>query len=581
MDAPPRGRTWEALRRIVSIALPHRYHVLAAFAGMALVALTEPAVVWLVKYIVDYGFGDIQDKAGEGLLFIAPVGLVFVFAVRGLAGFGTGYLLLWVSSMVLMRLQRDVYEAVLASDPHIDDVQLGQSINSVAVEGRNALELVERVLIKFFRSLFSVLALAVTLVQIHPLAVGLLSFVIPFVWAVRSVGKRYEAAADEYVVSNSRLAECTEEVLMQAGLVRQSQTCEFEARRLDQIGKRVNLTYRRMLGVAGLMVPLTQVIVAINLAILFWIRPMLAPTLSDGEFVALATTLLLMMVPLRDLAEVNGAMLRGVVAALTVFSVADLPRERTSGLVFNPPAAPEIELAEVSLVYPEHESQTLERIKLTIAAGESVALTGCSGAGKTSILRLIAGLTRATHGSVRVDGMCISQIDLATLRGRIAWVSQRPLLFDDSIGYNVCYGHAAPDVERMWAALDAVGLRDFVVSLPAGPQTRIGRDGMRLSGGQGQLLAVARAFYHDASIVLLDEPSSALDPASEHALTLALARLLSGRTGIVVSHRPLTLALATRVLHIEHGQVRHQAGPTIPAAVQHEGMRSLSAGAHA
>lgn len=556
-------RNAQALRRLVATVRPYHKHLLAAFAGMAVVALTEPALVWLIKYLVDHGF---EGELG-GMLLLASGAMVLVFAVRGLAGFGTGYLMIWVSSTILTRLQGDVYKAALEADPGLDDVQLGQAINAVVVEGRNALELVERVLIKFFRSLFSVLVLAVTLTQIHPVAFILMTFAIPFVWAVRSTGARYKKVANGYVASNSRLAECVEEVMVQADLVQQHQSGEFEAQRLDLLGMRVNHAYRRMLGIAGLMIPLTQAIVGAYLAALFWLRPLLAGSLSDGQFVALATTMLLMMVPLRDLAEVNGALLRGAVAAMAVFSSIDLPRERSGLAVLKARQALGLEFSEVTLAYRERSEDVLTRVNFVVAPGETVALVGPSGAGKSSLLDLIAGLARPAGGSVRIGGICTSQLDVASWRARIAYVSQVPSVLDDSIEANVCYGDERPDHERMLAALEAAQMADFVAGLPEGAATRLGQAGLHLSSGQRQLLAVARAFYRDASIVLLDEPSAALDTVSEQALVQSLGKLLKGRTALVVSHRPRTLALATRTLVLKDATVTTRPG-TITTGMQ-------------
>ncbi len=546
------GASSRAVKRLLAEAFPFRWQLSAAFLCMGIVAATEPALVWVMKDLVDLGF---SAGAGSSIVLML-LGLVLVFSLRGVAGFAAGYMMIWISSSVLVRLQGQVYEAVLDADPQLDDVQLGQAVNSVVAEGRNAMELVERVLIKFFRSLFSVLALAITLVMVDAvLALGLMTFAIPFVWAVRSTGRRYEVAAKGYVASNSLLAERAEETLVHADLVKQYRTGELEARRLDLIGVRVNGAYRRMVGIAGTMVPITQLIVACYLATLYWLRPVLSERLTDGAFVAMGTTLLLMMVPLRDLAEVNGAILRGVVAALAVFSSADLPRERRGHVPFAGRFAPRIEFAGVTLTYPDNAAPTLDRADFHINPGETVGLTGRCGTGKTSVLNLIAGLVRPTGGRVRIDGVPIEELDIHTLRDKIAHVGQDTLLFDDTITFNVCYGEPVPDPVRLWQALEDAQLSTFVQSLPERELTRIGDGGVQLSGGQRQLLAVARALYRNAVLVLLDEPTSALDGGSERALLMSLRKLARGRTTVLISHREETLALAQRVYLLEQGQI--------------------------
>ena len=551
-EAGTPGHSLVAIRRLLTSVLPYRRYFLAAFAGMGLVAATEPALVWTTKYLVDHGFAG--RLTGIELAWV-PLGLVGVFALRGLAGYATGYLMIWVSSLVVTRIQGEVYQAILEAPPEVDGREMGRAINVVSVEGRTALDLVERVLVKVFRNLFSVLALAVTMLQIHPwLGLGLLSFVFPFVWSVRVIGHRFEHAVQGYVDANSQLGDATEEALAHAELVRQHAAGEFEARRLDGIAARVNAAFRAMSTSAGLMVPASQTVVGAYIAGLYWVRPMLGATLTDGEFVAMSTALMLMMVPLRDLASANAALLRSVVAAWTMFASVDLPRERSGSLRLADDSVPGIELRNVTAAYPGASRPILRGLSLAVAPGETVALSGDCGSGKTSVLNLIAGLLLPRDGSVRIGGICVSELDLQALRVRIAYVGQDTQLLDDSIAYNVCYGDAAPDPERMWHALRTAQLDTFVAALPAAERTRVGPDGACLSGGQRQLLAIARAVYRDAPIVLLDEPTSALDGESELAVSRSLAALAHGRTVVMVSHSQAALALADRVLVLHEGR---------------------------
>ncbi|MEV4782052.1 ATP-binding cassette domain-containing protein [Burkholderia sp. LMU1-1-1.1] len=546
------GRPLVAIRRLLASVLPYRRYFLAAFAGMGLVAATEPALVWTTKYLVDHGFA---GRLARYELVWVPLGLVGVFAVRGLGGFATGYLMIWVSSHVVTRMQGEVYQAILQAPPQVDSHEMGRAINVVSIEGRTALDLVERVLVKVFRNLFSVVALAVTMLQIHPwLGLALLSFVFPFVWSVRVIGHRFEQAVQAYVDANSQLGDAAEEALTHGELVRQHAAGEFEARRLDAIAARVNSAFRAMSSRAGLMVPASQTVVGAYIAGLYWVRPMLGDTFTDGEFVAMSTALMLMMVPLRDLASANAALLRSVVAAWTMFASVDLPRERSGNLRLGDDGVPGIELRNVTATYPGASRPILRGLSLAVAPGETVALSGHCGSGKSSVLSLIAGLLLPREGSVRVGGICVSELDLPALRARIAYVGQDTQLFDDSIAYNVCYGDGAPDPERMWNALRTAQLDTFVAALPAAERTRVGPDGACLSGGQRQLLAIARAAYRDTPIVLLDEPTSALDGESELAVSRSLAALAHGRTVVMVSHSQAALAVADRVLVLDDGR---------------------------
>lgn len=547
-----------ALLRLLRLLWPSRHVILLAFAGMAVIAATDPALVWLVKQIADRGF---SDPGVRRYSIVIPAALAALFALRGAAAFATGYLMLWVSSRMLTHLQKECYASILSASGEAD---VGRAINAIIVEGRGGTELVERVVIKFFRSLFSVLALLAYLFYTDAMLGALcLGFALPFIAVVRVTGERYARATSRYVALNSAMAGTAQQVMDQLALVRQYGAQRHEGRLFDGLSLEVNGAFRRMASTAGAMVPLSQFVAALFLALLFALRPALGGQITDGEFVAFVANLLLMMVPLRDLAEVNGAMLRGLVGALTVFSAADLTRERAGGQAA-PAGAGRIEFEDVWFTYRGAGGAALRGLDLTIAPGETVAVIGQSGSGKSTLLKLIPELLRPDRGTIRLDGKPIGEIGLAELRARIAVVGQDVALFDDTLAANVSYGDAAPCAARVAAALEAAQLSALVATLPAGMATRLGRNGLRLSGGQRQLLAIARAFYRDAPILLLDEPTSALDHASGRAVQAALRRLRAGRTTLIVTHSMETLLLADRYILLEAGAIAATGMPAAP-----------------
>jgi subfamily B ATP-binding cassette protein MsbA len=209
----------------------------------------------------------------------------------------------------------------------------------------------------------------------------------------------------------------------------------------------------------------------------------------------------------------------------------------------------------VSFNYPDVSDSALLDINLTIAPGETVALVGMSGGGKSTLVNLVPEFYSVSAGQILLDGTPIAHIDLASLRAQIAMVSQHVVLFDDTIAANIAYGDPDSDLQRINAALRAAHLEEVIAGLPDGVQTSVGDNGMRLSGGQRQRLAIARAIYKDAPILILDEATSALDSESERAVQQALDSLMKGRTTLVIAHRLSTIERADRIAVLEHGRI--------------------------
>ncbi|HXW64037.1 MAG TPA: ATP-binding cassette domain-containing protein, partial [Burkholderiaceae bacterium] len=205
---------------------------------------------------------------------------------------------------------------------------------------------------------------------------------------------------------------------------------------------------------------------------------------------------------------------------------------------------------------PGASSAALEDINLDVRPGETIALVGPSGAGKTTLINLIPRFLRPTSGEIRLDGIALSELTLESLRRQIALVSQDVVLFDDTIGANIAYSRSGDaTAAQVRAAAEAAFLLPLIQSLPAGFDTRIGENAVKLSGGQRQRLSIARALLKNAPILLLDEATSALDSESERFIQLSLERLMSGRTTFVVAHRLSTIERADRIVVMEHGRV--------------------------
>ncbi|MEG1054759.1 MAG: ATP-binding cassette domain-containing protein, partial [Janthinobacterium sp.] len=313
----------------------------------------------------------------------------------------------------------------------------------------------------------------------------------------------------------------------------------------------------RMTTTFSATVPITQVITAaaVALVIVMALFQSEQGQITVGGFVSFITAMLMLLTPLKQLAEVNGPLQRGMAAAEEVFLLIDKTPERTGGKPLTGRSSGRIEFKDVSFAYPGHQEPALRHIDLSIAPGQTIAFVGMSGGGKSTLVSLLPGFYSASSGEILLDGQNIDSIALTSLRSQIAMVSQQVVLFDDTLAANIAYGDATPDRQRVEAAAAAAFLSDVIDGLPDGLETRLGDNGSRLSGGQRQRVAIARAIYKDAPILILDEATSALDTEAERAVQAALEHLMQGKTTLVIAHRLSTIERADRIVVLSHGKI--------------------------
>jgi subfamily B ATP-binding cassette protein MsbA len=279
-------------------------------------------------------------------------------------------------------------------------------------------------------------------------------------------------------------------------------------------------------------------------------------SLSPGGFIAFVAALTMASQSLRQLANLQTVFAEGLSAARRLFAALDVEPEvrEQAGAKALPKGRGDIAFEHVSFAYDDG-GPTITDVTLEVRRGETVALVGPSGGGKTTLLNLIPRFYDATEGRVLIDNHDIRSVTLTSLRDRIALVTQEPFLFDDTIRANIAYARpdaSEADIER--AAREAAA-HDFILQLPNGYETSVGEAGARLSGGQRQRIAIARAFLKDAPILLLDEATSALDTESEAQVQAALKRLMAGRATILIAHRLSTVRGADRIYVIDKGRI--------------------------
>jgi subfamily B ATP-binding cassette protein MsbA len=315
----------------------------------------------------------------------------------------------------------------------------------------------------------------------------------------------------------------------------------------------------------GLNQPITQLVASMALSIVLVIAIMQSASqgVTVGGFAAFITAMLLVISPLKHLADINQPLQRGLTAAEMIFGLMDQPIEedefQKSGMKRIEKAQGAIQFDHVSFSYDQEQGRkdALIDINFIIQPGEVIALVGPSGGGKSTLVNLLPRFFKPKSGQIRLDGIPIDELALRDLRRQIAFVSQDVILFNDTIAANVAYGSSLSDIKREYVikALEAANLSSLIQDLPEGIDTVIGDNGNRLSGGQRQRLAIARAVYKNAPILILDEATSALDSESERQVQDALERLMIGRTTLVIAHRLSTIEHANRIAVLDQGRM--------------------------
>jgi subfamily B ATP-binding cassette protein MsbA len=541
------------LQRLLKLLAPYKARIVVAFAATAVTAATEPTVAALMKELLDNGF----VKSGFPI-WLAPVFVVGIFLVRGMATFTAAYLMAWVSGRMAAQLRQQMFNRLLQVPIGFHDKHVtGHVLNTMMVEVMQVLDLFRSVMVVLIRDSLTVLGLIGYLFWLNWKLTLITIALVPLVAvAVRLTAKRLKRLIRESQQLNGELMQTIDETIRARHVIKVFGGQQYEAMRFARRADRLRGFILRQESTAATTEPITQLLNAISVAVIITIALMQAGDgqMTVGGFTSFIIAMLLILTPMKHLANISGPLQRSVVACERVFGMMDEPLERSGGVSLPKRAKGELSFRNVSFSYPDTADSALSDISFDIAPGETVALVGMSGGGKSTLVNLVPEFYPVSAGQILLDGTPIAQIDLASLRAQIAMVSQHVVLFDDTIAANIAYGDPEPDLQRVNAAIRAAHLEDVITGLQDGIESSIGDNGMRLSGGQRQRLAIARAIYKDAPILILDEATSALDSESERAVQQALDSLMKGRTTLVIAHRLSTIERADRIAVLEHGR---------------------------
>jgi subfamily B ATP-binding cassette protein MsbA len=553
----PSDSLYQRLKRVAPWFTGHPGALVLGIVGILVGAATEPAIPALMKPLLDSGF----DR-GTLALWKIPVVLLLLFGVRGFAGFVAAYCLARVTNYSMELLRQRLFEKLLRADPKLfADKHTSGLTNTMVYEVNNGANLLVTTMLAFAKDLVTLLALLGYLLFLNwKLTLIVFAIFPPIAWVVKNLSRRLDNVTRASQDATDELAYVVEENVLAYRMVRLHNAQSSQGQKFAVSNQKLRTLSLKAVIANSVMTPLIQMFAALALSAVIMVA--LYQSTGDGatqgvtvgSFAAFITGMLMLISPIKHLSEVAGTLTRGVTSLERGLNLLDLAPDETQGTHTSAHATGMIEFEQITLQYPSATQPALNGVSLSIQPGQTVALVGPSGSGKTTLANLLPRFLDPSSGQVRLDGVPLQDWSLASLRRQFAYVSQDVVMFNDTVAHNIALGETV-DTQRVWSALEAANLGDFVRSLPQQENTQVGHNATQLSGGQRQRLAIARAIYKNAPVLILDEATSALDTASEQAVKDALNVLMQGRTSLVIAHRLSTIEHADLIVVMQAGSL--------------------------
>lgn len=543
-------------QRLLGYATPYWRLFAAAVLAMTLFAATDTGLAALMKPMLD---GNFIERDPQTVRFV-PVALILLFVFRGLTGFAARYAMSWIGRRIIQELRRAVFQQQLRLPArYFDNNPSGRMLSRLTFDVEQVAEASTDAVTVLVRDSLTALFLLAYMFWISGWLTLLFLVIGPvLIVLLRLVSRRFRSISRRIQESMGELTQYSEEVIHGQRLVKAFNGERWQERQFGAVNERNRQLHMKMAVALGASTPVVQLIAASVLALVIYLASLESVTraISVGSFVSFITAMMLLLQPIKRLTNINALVQRGLAAARSIFALLDEPGEPDTGRTPLARASGRIEFRNVGFAYDRRSGEVIHALSFSIDPGQTVALVGRSGSGKTTIASLLVRFYDPDEGGIYLDGHDLRDYPLTDLRRQIAMVGQDVTLFNDTLAHNISY--ARPDdvtEEEIIAAAESAHAMSFIRDLPQGLQTRIGDRGVLLSGGQRQRIAIARAVLKNAPILVLDEATSALDSESERLVQDALCSLTRNRTSLIIAHRLSTVERADRILVLEQGHL--------------------------
>ena len=527
-----------------------------AMVCMLIIALTTTVNAWLIQPVLD----DVFMQQKTEMLLLVPLCVFFNSLIKGLAEFYQNSSMKIIGQKIVSSIQKKLYEHLIYSDlklfhDHSSGKLISKFTNEINMMKRSITEVCKNT-VRDFITLIALIGLmfyqSVTMSLILILVLPVIF--LPVIKLGRRMRKTANKIQDELALYSTRLDETFKNIT----IIKSYCNEKYELEKAASVLNDVENSYKKSAYIESTASPLMEIVSGVTIALAIWYGGtcIIAKTLTPGEFFSFITALLMCYRPLKAVSELNNTLQEGLSAAHRLFTLmGQKPAIQESAEAKNIKLKKyDIEFKGISFSYKKCKAGVLKNFNMVIGSGQTVALVGTSGVGKSTVLQLLQRFYDPDSGSIFIDGNKITDMKLDQLRSAIGFVSQDVAIFDDTIDYNIRYGRMNATDEEVIEAAKAAAAHEFIIGMPEGYNTHIGQAGLRISGGQKQRIAIARAILKNSPILLLDEATSALDSISEAKVQQALNNLKKGRTTIIIAHRLSTIETADLIYVVGDGQ---------------------------
>jgi subfamily B ATP-binding cassette protein MsbA len=535
---------------------PYKGGFVMAIFGMIGYALIDVYFINEFETFIDRG---ITEK-DQQYFFWAPIVVVLLFSIRGVFHFISSYSLTWAGTHIVKDLRQQLFSQMINLPVSFHDKHsTGELISKITYDAEQIKQASSKALVVLIHEGAFVLGLLVVMFSKSWQLSAIFLLIAPLIAIIVSVvSKRFRQISNRMQGTMGDVTSSAEQMLNGHKVILSFGGQDIENKRFNEINNRNRHLDVKLESTRAISVSLIQTIASSALAFVIYLAsfPEMLDTLTPGKFTAILTSMMLLLKPLKQLTTVNSDFQKGMAAAAAVFRVLDEKPEQDTGTIELGKVRGDIEVKGLSFQYPGHDKMVLQDINFTVKAGQTVALVGKSGSGKTTISSLLPRFYEIEQGQILLDGHDTKECTLASLRRQIAVVSQQVVLFNDTIANNISYGFAGELTrERLIDVAEKAHVMEFAAGMELGLDTEIGENGVTLSGGQRQRIAIARALLRQSPVLILDEATSALDTESERKIQGAFDELLKNRTNIVIAHRLSTIENADVILVMAEGKI--------------------------